>query len=174
MWGRGTTKNGLHGQWGQPELCGGLHLPPVGTTRSLKPWAPLRSTQEPVLRFAPACKSLCLPYMWLGCSPYKATDRSRPGARPVNPRSRPGPRGRCAPLFRGPARALFGVDGPPSTGWDSGASYGGAGRRWLHEHRRTDQARDFGREPGDSCHRSAFHAERALNERTLPSWHSEA
>jgi hypothetical protein len=35
--GEGYDKKGLHGQWGQPELCGGLHLTPVGTTRSLNP-----------------------------------------------------------------------------------------------------------------------------------------
>lgn len=98
----------------------GSTCPPVGITRSLKPWAPLRSTQEPVLRCAPACKSLFLPYMGLGCSPYKAADRSRPGARPVNPCNRTIPRGRCAPLFRRIPRSLFGVDGPPSTGCDSG------------------------------------------------------
>jgi hypothetical protein len=41
----------------------GSTCPPVGTTRSLKPWVPLRSTQEPVLRCAPVCKSLFSPYM---------------------------------------------------------------------------------------------------------------
>ena len=101
------------------ELCGGLHLPASGHNPVPKmPSAPQRYAQETVLRFASACQILVLPYIGLGCSPYKAADRSRPGARPVNPRNRALPRGRCAPLFRGIPRSLFGVDGPPSTGCD--------------------------------------------------------
>lgn len=145
---------------------------PMGATHLKTGSAALH--QETDLRWRSGLQKPLLPYMWLGCSPYKATDRSRPGARPANPRNRALPRGRCAPLFRGSPRSLFGVDGPPSTGCDVGASHGGAGRRWLHEHRRSDQARDFGRELDDSCHRSTLPAERAHNKQTLPSWNSEA
>lgn len=118
----------------------GSTCPPVGITRSHKPWAPLRCTQEPVLRCAPAVKALvCLTCGWVVL-------RTRPlivAVRGPDPSTHTPVQAHAVaalPYFADPPRALFGVDGPTSTGGPVGASYGGAGRRWLLEHRRTDQA----------------------------------
>ena len=69
--GEGSDNQTVCTQWGQPELCGGLHLPPTGTTRKRA----LAGSHEESLRANPRTQARRLRFSKLGGleNPSKST-----------------------------------------------------------------------------------------------------